>query len=77
MIYLLLPLNVGSSAVLLHELVPCHHSMAHLQTANGDFQIWKVAMNILSKEPWKASKGLSSSLKIGCMANNLKKKKKT
>ena len=32
--------------------------------------IWRVAANILNKQPWKADKGWSSSLRVGQGANN-------
>jgi hypothetical protein len=44
--------------------------MAHPQVADGEdgLQIWRVAVNILSKQA--ADKGLSSSLGVGSRANN-------
>jgi len=52
--------------------VPCHHGMVHPQVANGGerLQIQRVAVNILNKQSWAADKGWSSSLGIGCGANN-------
>jgi hypothetical protein len=46
--------------------------MACPQVADGgdDLQIWKVAANIFNKQLWTANKGLSSSLGVGCGANN-------
>jgi hypothetical protein len=39
--------------------VPCHHSMARPQVADGgdSLQIWRVAANILNKQSWTAGKG--------------------
>jgi hypothetical protein len=52
--------------------VPCHHSMACPQVANGGnaLQIWRVAAKILNKQLRTADKGWSSSLGVGCGANN-------
>jgi hypothetical protein len=52
--------------------VPCHHSMARPQVADGGdgLQIWRVAANILNKQSWTADKGWSSSLGVGRGANN-------
>jgi hypothetical protein len=39
--------------------VPCHHGMSRPQVADGgdDFQIWRVAANILNKQSWTANRG--------------------
>jgi hypothetical protein len=51
--------------------VPCHYGMARPQVADGDvLQIWRVAANILNKQSRTADKGWSSSLGVGCGANN-------
>jgi hypothetical protein len=52
--------------------VPCHHSMARPQVADGrdSFQIRRVAANILNKQSRTADKGWSSSLGVGRGANN-------
>jgi hypothetical protein len=52
--------------------VPCHHGMARPQVADGGdaLQFWKAAANILNKQPRTADKGWSSSLGVGCGANN-------
>jgi hypothetical protein len=51
---------------------PCHHSMARPQVADGGdaLQVWRVAANILNKQSQTADKGLSSSLGVGCGADN-------
>jgi hypothetical protein len=50
----------------------CHHSMARPPVADGgdDFQIWRVATNVLSKQARTAVKGYCSSLEAGQGANN-------
>jgi hypothetical protein len=52
--------------------VPCHHSMARPQVADGGkgLQIWRVAVNILNKQSQTANKGWPSSLGVGRGANN-------
>jgi hypothetical protein len=52
--------------------VPCHHSMAHPQVADGGhtLQVWWVAANILNKQSRTADKGWPSSLGVGLGANN-------
>jgi hypothetical protein len=52
--------------------VTCHHGMVVPQVADGgdDFQIWRVVTNILNKHLQTADKGWSSSLGVGCGANN-------
>jgi hypothetical protein len=45
----------------------CHHSMAD---GRDDLLHWRLAANILNKKLWKSDKGWSSSLVIGCGANN-------
>jgi hypothetical protein len=48
-----------------------HHGMARLQIADGEqLQKWRVAANILNKQSRTADKGWSSSLGVGCGANN-------
>jgi hypothetical protein len=51
---------------------PCHHSMARTRVADGrdGLQFWRLAVNILNKQPRTNDKGLSSSLGVGCGANN-------
>jgi hypothetical protein len=43
--------------------VPCHHSMARPQVADGgdSLQLWRVAANIWTKQSRTADKGWSSS----------------
>jgi hypothetical protein len=52
--------------------VPCHHSMARPQVADGGntLQVWRVAANTLNKQSRAADKGWSSSLGVGRGANN-------
>jgi hypothetical protein len=52
--------------------VPCHHGMARPQVADGGDALlfWRVAANILNKQSQTADKGWSSSLGVGCGANN-------
>jgi hypothetical protein len=52
--------------------VPCHHSMARPQVADGGntLQVWRVAANILNKLWRTADKGWPSSLGVGHGANN-------
>jgi hypothetical protein len=51
---------------------PCHHGMARPRVADGSdgLQHWKLAANILNKQPRTNDKGSSSSLKAGRGANN-------
>jgi len=53
----------------------------HVLIADGgdNPQIWRVAVNVLNKQLWRANKGWSCSLGVGQGADNfsLKKKKKT
>ena len=50
---------------------PCHHGMARPQVADGGRPaIWRVAANILNKQPRTVDKGWSSSLRVGRGANN-------
>jgi hypothetical protein len=48
--------------------VPCHHSMACPQVADGEdgLQIWRVAANISNKQSRTADMGWSFSLYFGC-----------
>jgi hypothetical protein len=50
----------------------CLHGMVRPRVADGGdvLQIWRVAVNILSKQSRTASKGWSSSLGVGREANN-------
>jgi hypothetical protein len=52
--------------------VPCHHGMARPQVVDGgdSLQIWRVAANILNKQPRTADKGWASILGVGRGANN-------
>jgi hypothetical protein len=52
--------------------VPCHHSMARPQVADGGntHEVWRVAANILIKQSRTADKGWSSSWGVGRGANN-------
>jgi hypothetical protein len=51
---------------------PCHNSMARPRVVDGrdGFQLWKLAANILNKQPWINDKGWSSSLGVWRGANN-------
>jgi hypothetical protein len=51
---------------------PCHHSMARPWVANGRDgpQQWRLAANILNKQPRTNDKRWSSSLGVGRGANN-------
>jgi hypothetical protein len=51
---------------------PCHHSMVCPRVADGrdGLQLWRLAVNILNKQPWTNDKGRSSSLGVGRGANN-------
>jgi hypothetical protein len=50
--------------------VPCHHSMALPQVADGgnSLRMWRVAANISNKESRIAGEGWSSSSGVGCGA---------
>jgi len=52
---------------------PCHHDMARPQVVDGGdgLQIWRVAVNILNKQPQITDKGWSSSLGNGQRIKNL------
>jgi len=52
--------------------VPCHHGVARPQVADGGegLQIWRVATNVLNKQPRTADKGWFSSLGGEGRANN-------
>jgi hypothetical protein len=52
--------------------VPCHHSMARPQVADGGntLQVWRVAANIFNNQSRTADKGWPSSLGVGRGANN-------
>jgi hypothetical protein len=49
--------------------VPCHHSMVHPQSADGEdnLQLWQVAANKLNKQLQTADKECASSLEVGCV----------
>jgi hypothetical protein len=46
---------------------PCHHGMTRSRVADGrdGVQLWKLATNILNKQPRSNDKGWSSSLGLG------------
>jgi hypothetical protein len=50
---------------------PYHHSMARPWVADGrdGLQLWRLAANILNKQPWTNDKGWSSRLGVGRWAN--------
>jgi hypothetical protein len=52
--------------------VPCRHGMARPQVADGGdaLQVWRVAANMFNKQSRTADKEWSSSLGVGCGANN-------
>jgi hypothetical protein len=56
--------------------IPCtilsHHGMAHPQVADGGnvLHIWRVAANILNKQPPTVDRGWSSSWEVGRGAKN-------
>jgi hypothetical protein len=52
--------------------VSCHHAMAPPLVADGgdEIQMWRVDANILNRQSRTAEKGWSSSLGVGCRANN-------
>jgi hypothetical protein len=50
-------------------LSPQHGASSGYGWRNG-LRLWKVAANILNKQPRTDNKGLSSSLGVGCGANN-------
>jgi hypothetical protein len=63
----LLKFSAQGHLCLLHTSVtwvPCYHGIAHHQVVDGGDgpQLWKVAANVLNKEPQVADKGWSSSL---------------
>jgi hypothetical protein len=47
--------------------VPCHHGMARPQVADrGDgLKVWRVGVNILTKQSWTADRGWPSSMGAG------------
>jgi hypothetical protein len=51
---------------------PCHNSITRLQVVDGrdSLQNWRLAANILNKQPRTNDKGWSSRLGIGRGANN-------
>jgi hypothetical protein len=51
---------------------PCHYSMERPRVADGKdgLQLWRIAANILNKQPRINDKGWSSSLRVGRGANN-------
>jgi hypothetical protein len=51
------------------SLPPQHGTSSGCEWRNG-LQLWKVAANILNKQPRTDNKGWSSSLGVGCGANN-------
>jgi hypothetical protein len=52
-------------------LIKCHYVSCRQVADGGDsLQIWRVAANILNKQSRTADKGWSSSLWVGCGANN-------
>jgi hypothetical protein len=58
--------------VVIHvKWIHCHHGMVRPWVADRDgHQIWRVAANILNKQPRTADSGWSSSLGVGRGANN-------
>jgi hypothetical protein len=46
----------------------------HVEDGGENLWMWRVAANILNKQLQTADKGWSSSLGVGCGANNCKKK---
>jgi hypothetical protein len=50
---------------------PCHDGMARPQVVDGGdgLQIWRVAVNVLSKKSRRTEKGWSFSLGVGRVAN--------
>jgi hypothetical protein len=57
--------------VMVFKWVPCHHGMARPQVADGGgLQIWRVAVNTLSKQSQTADKGWPTSLGVELGANN-------
>jgi hypothetical protein len=58
--------------------VPCHHGIARPQVSDGGrgLQIWRVAANILNKQPRTADKGWPSSLGVGQGATTHHRKKR-
>jgi hypothetical protein len=57
--------------IIVARWVDCHHGMACPQVVDrGDsLQIWRVAANILNKQPQTADSGWSSSFGVGQVAN--------
>jgi hypothetical protein len=58
---------------------PCHHGMARPRVADGrdGLQLWRLAANILNKQPRTNDKGWSSSLGVGRGANKPSPQKKS
>jgi hypothetical protein len=52
--------------------VPCHHGMARPRVEDGGTasKLWRLAANILKKQPRTNNKGWSSSFGVGRGANN-------
>jgi hypothetical protein len=50
----------------------CEYSMESPRVGHGrdGLQLWRLAANILNKQPWSNDKGWSSSLGVGRGANN-------
>jgi hypothetical protein len=63
--------------ILVSSLYFYHHGMARPQVADGGdaLKLWRKAANILNKQSRTADKGWSSSLGVGCGANNSSRKK--
>jgi hypothetical protein len=57
--------------VVVARWVDCHHGMACPQVVDRGYglQIWRVAANILNKQPQTADSGWSSSFGVGQVAN--------
>jgi hypothetical protein len=55
-----------------YYVCPCHHDMVRSRVTDGGegAQIWRVAVNILHKQPRTSEKGWSSSVVVGRGANN-------
>jgi hypothetical protein len=58
---------------------PCHYGMARPRVPDGkdSLQHWRLAANILNKQPPTNDKGWSSSLGVGHGTNNPSQKKAT
>jgi hypothetical protein len=56
---------------------PCHHRMARPRVVDGrdGLQYWRLAANILNKQPQTNDKGRSSSLGVGLTTPHRKKNK--